>query len=98
MSRDDMRVAINGLAPGESAERDLSWLDFSLVKDLSADGRTLKLFAWLTLAMEAGHKDSTAALQSLEAHLGAEERRLAQKLAREWKTGQSIPDVASDER
>ena len=43
VSRDDMRVAINGLAPGESAERDLSWLDFSLAKDLSEDGRTLLL-------------------------------------------------------
>jgi len=43
VSRDDQRVALSSLAPGESAERDLSWLDFSLVKDLSADGRTLLL-------------------------------------------------------
>jgi len=43
VSRDDNRVALSSLAPGESAERDLSWLDFSLVKDLSADGRTLVL-------------------------------------------------------
>ena len=43
VSRDDIGVGINGLAPGEAAERDLSWLDHSLVKDLSADGRTLVL-------------------------------------------------------
>ena len=30
-----------GRAPGESRERDLSWLQVSLVRDLSADGRTL---------------------------------------------------------
>jgi serine/threonine protein kinase/Tol biopolymer transport system component len=30
-----------GLAPGESRERDLSWLDASIPSDLSADGRTL---------------------------------------------------------
>ncbi len=33
-----------GLAPGESQERDLSWLDNSAALDLSADGRTI-LFA-----------------------------------------------------
>lgn len=29
------------MVPGESAERDLSWFDFSVVQDLSADGRTM---------------------------------------------------------
>ena len=37
------RAGINGLAPGESLERDLSWLDWSLVQDLSADGRMVLL-------------------------------------------------------
>jgi hypothetical protein len=37
------RAGINCLAPGESQERDLSWLDWSLVQDLSADGRTVLL-------------------------------------------------------
>jgi hypothetical protein len=35
------RAGINALAPGESRERDLSWLDWSLVKDISPDGRML---------------------------------------------------------
>ncbi|MFL6231152.1 MAG: protein kinase domain-containing protein [Pyrinomonadaceae bacterium] len=35
---------ILGVAPGETKERDLSWLDFSEVYDLSADGKTI-LFA-----------------------------------------------------
>jgi len=35
--------AVKGLFLGESGERDLSWLDFSLPSDLSSDGRTLLL-------------------------------------------------------
>ena len=37
------RAGINGLAPGENHERDFSWLDWSLVQDLSPDGRTILL-------------------------------------------------------
>ena len=35
------RREVVGLAPGESRERNLSWLDWSFPVDLSADGRTL---------------------------------------------------------
>jgi Tol biopolymer transport system component len=35
------RPLIYGLAPGETRERNLSWMDYGLVADLSADGRTL---------------------------------------------------------
>jgi eukaryotic-like serine/threonine-protein kinase len=38
------RVA--GVPPGESRERDLSWLDYTSVSDLSADGRQLVLGGW----------------------------------------------------
>ncbi|MGD1149358.1 MAG: protein kinase [Thermoanaerobaculaceae bacterium] len=41
VTRDDFRDEISVLAPGASAERDLSWLDFSNSPFLSADGRTL---------------------------------------------------------
>jgi len=34
-------MRIIGLAPGESRERDLSWLDMSFASDLSSDGRNL---------------------------------------------------------
>jgi Tol biopolymer transport system component len=37
----DVRVGVIGLLPGDMRERDLSWLDFSLGADLSADGRML---------------------------------------------------------
>ncbi len=37
------RAGINGMAPDETRERDLSWLDWSLLQDISADGRTLLL-------------------------------------------------------
>jgi dipeptidyl aminopeptidase/acylaminoacyl peptidase len=37
------RAGINGLPPGETQERDLSWLDWSLVQDLSPDGRMIVL-------------------------------------------------------
>jgi hypothetical protein len=35
------RFGISGLGPGETGERDLSWLDWSYAMDISADGRTL---------------------------------------------------------
>ena len=35
------RLMLFGLAPGETKERDLSWLDYGITIDLSADGRTL---------------------------------------------------------
>ncbi|MFI5166994.1 MAG: protein kinase [Thermoanaerobaculales bacterium] len=41
MTRDDLRDEISVLAPGASAERDLSWLDFSNSPFLSPDGQML---------------------------------------------------------
>jgi len=35
------RAGIVGLAPGETKERDLSWLDWSVPNDLSADGKAV---------------------------------------------------------
>jgi dipeptidyl aminopeptidase/acylaminoacyl peptidase len=35
------RAALEVQAPGEGAERDLSWLDWSILADLSRDGRTI---------------------------------------------------------
>jgi dipeptidyl aminopeptidase/acylaminoacyl peptidase len=35
------RAALEVQAPGDNAERDLSWLDWSMLADLSRDGRTL---------------------------------------------------------
>ncbi len=39
--REDVRRGIIGLGPGETTERDLSWLDWTYPWDLSADGRIL---------------------------------------------------------
>ena len=41
VSHDTIRLGILALAPGETRERELSWLDWSLVRDLSVDGRTV---------------------------------------------------------
>jgi eukaryotic-like serine/threonine-protein kinase len=41
LSRDEERSAVVGMAPGWTAERDLSWFDASGVADLSDDGRML---------------------------------------------------------
>lgn len=38
-SRDDLRAGMVGLAPGETKERDLSWHDWSVPRDLSDDGK-----------------------------------------------------------
>jgi len=39
--RSDDSAGIIGVAPGATKERDLSWFDWSLARDLSADGKTL---------------------------------------------------------
>ncbi len=41
ISRDSRRREIAVLAPGESRERDMSWFDWSFVRDLSEDGKTM---------------------------------------------------------
>ena len=38
-SRDDLRAGMISLAPGESKERDLSWHDWSVPRDISDDGK-----------------------------------------------------------
>jgi eukaryotic-like serine/threonine-protein kinase len=38
-SRDDMRAGMIALAPGESKERDLSWHDWTIPRDISDDGK-----------------------------------------------------------
>ncbi|HLY43425.1 MAG TPA: winged helix-turn-helix domain-containing protein [Terracidiphilus sp.] len=41
MTRDEQRAGIRGRARGETKERDLSWQDWSLLVDISRDGKTL---------------------------------------------------------
>jgi serine/threonine protein kinase len=41
MTSDKTRLSISALAPGETRERSLSWFDWSLLTDLSADGKTI---------------------------------------------------------
>ncbi|MGH9499802.1 MAG: protein kinase domain-containing protein [Terriglobales bacterium] len=41
LSKDDWRVGIIALAPGAAKEQDLSWMDFSAIRDLSSDGKLL---------------------------------------------------------
>jgi Tol biopolymer transport system component len=41
LTRDEERRAVRGVAPGEAAERDLSWFDDSGVASISRDGRLI---------------------------------------------------------
>jgi Tol biopolymer transport system component len=41
LTSDNLTAGIRGRAPGESAERDLTWLDWSIAAAISRDGRTL---------------------------------------------------------
>ncbi|MGA7379983.1 MAG: serine/threonine-protein kinase, partial [Terriglobales bacterium] len=41
LAKDDWRVGIIALPPGSSKEEDLSWADFSAIRDLSSDGKLL---------------------------------------------------------
>lgn len=53
MTRDDLRLEAFGVRPTETIERNLSWLDWSLARDLSADGSRL-------LITETGEATGTA--------------------------------------
>jgi eukaryotic-like serine/threonine-protein kinase len=41
LSRDEWRLGITALAPGQTKEQDLTYLDFSALRTLTPDGRTL---------------------------------------------------------
>src|SRR5579862_2999732 len=62
LTRDVPRVGMVGIAPGQTKERDLSWLDWSAPKDLSADGKTL-LF---TESGEAGGENYSAYMRDTD--------------------------------
>ena len=46
LTRYKQTADVIGLAPGEARERDLSWLDFGGVHDLSADGKSFTFEYW----------------------------------------------------
>ncbi len=46
LMRNTERDSVVALAPGDTQERDLSWLDYSRVTDLSEDGRLILLADW----------------------------------------------------
>jgi Tol biopolymer transport system component len=46
INHESWRAFISGVPPGESAERDFTWLDFSFPTDLSDDGKTLLFQEW----------------------------------------------------
>ena len=46
LGHETWRAFISGVPPGESAERDFTWLDFSFPTDLSDDGKTLLFQEW----------------------------------------------------
>jgi len=46
LERYKQTATLNGLAPGETKERDLTWLDFGGLDDLSADGKTFVFTYW----------------------------------------------------
>jgi eukaryotic-like serine/threonine-protein kinase len=41
LSRDDLRLEAHGIGAGDTTERNLSWLDWSLARDISSDGTRL---------------------------------------------------------
>ena len=41
LTADKMRLTLSALPPGETRERSLSWFDWSLLLDMSADGKTI---------------------------------------------------------
>ena len=41
LTTDKSRISLSALPPGETRERSLSWFDWSLLSDMSADGKTI---------------------------------------------------------
>jgi Tol biopolymer transport system component len=68
--RDDWRVGIIALAPGQTKEQDLTYLDFSAIRALSPDGRML-------LFDESGEAGGTAGVAYLRKMDGSPPLRLA---------------------
>jgi len=62
VTREDQRMGILAHAPGDALDRDLSWLDWSLVSDISADGR---LFLFSETG-EGGGEAYTAYIRKLD--------------------------------
>ena len=62
MTTESDRLGILGRGPGEEKERELSWLDFSLATDISADGKTLLL----TESGEGGGAGYSAYLRKMD--------------------------------
>jgi Tol biopolymer transport system component/tRNA A-37 threonylcarbamoyl transferase component Bud32 len=62
VAHDNERMAVVGLAPGETRERDLSWLDWTQGSMLSDDGRTLLI----TEAGEGGGKGYSVFLRKTD--------------------------------
>jgi hypothetical protein len=60
--QEEARVGLVGRAPGQPKERDLSWLDFSALRDLSSDGRKV-LF---DESGEAGGDEGTVFLRDID--------------------------------
>jgi hypothetical protein len=80
------RAGINAMGAGEVREHDLSWLDWSLLQDMSADGRTLLLDE----TAEGGGPNGSIYLRSID---GTPAIRLGDGVARsmspdgEWVVG-----------
>jgi eukaryotic-like serine/threonine-protein kinase len=41
LTADKTRISLSAVAPGETRERSLSWFDWSVITDMSADGKTI---------------------------------------------------------
>jgi Tol biopolymer transport system component len=62
VTHDLLRVGVIAVAPGETRERDLSWFDWSLLSDLSADGR----FILFSETGEGGGSGYSAYLRAMD--------------------------------
>jgi hypothetical protein len=43
LSREESRMTVEFMGPGDKTSRDLSWMDWSSIDDLSADGKVLAI-------------------------------------------------------
>ena len=82
LARSFPRGGVMALPPGETQERDLSWLDFSFAADLSADGRQLLI------------NDIGGGLTGRGGDISAEDRRLSGRPDRRRRRVLTLPGRA----
>lgn len=77
------------------AQRNLAQLYWN---GLGVSETLITAYAWMNLAAAGGHENAPAERDQIAARLSGTELQKAQKLSREWKLGQVLPEMRATEK